>query len=377
MNRPRDLFNLLKAIDHPSAKSFFSFAKRYCAAEENGYGLDTNGASNVDELAKVVSGVMLRRTKDEALDLPEKIRTWLPIEAVKPKVTSLEARALEYLGKNPSRDGETWITFLGLLNKARHELAISKAESTATFVADLVEAGQKVVVFTAYQAVVDKLASVFADASVTLTGSHSAKERDEAVQRYQSDSSIRVFIGNIQAAGTGITLTAGTHVVFNDLDWVPANHWQAEDRVYRIGQTQTAFATYLYAPGTLDEVVAALLETNARLVGAVEGEAEARSSMLSALVSATLDGVDVYASETTGGEYRGTVGLLEETLSLLESFASDGATSAQQGVIVLKFPSSSSPGKTYTVEIVNGVARCDCTGFAYRGNCSHARKALK
>ena len=376
MNRPRDLFNLLKAIDHPSAKSFFSFAKRYCAAEENGYGLDTNGASNVDELAKVVSGVMLRRTKDEALDLPEKIRTWLPIEAVKPKVTSLEARALEYLGKNPSRDGETWITFLGLLNKARHELAISKAESTATFVADLVEAGQKVVVFTAYQAVVDKLASVFANTSVTLTGSHSAKERDEAVQRYQSDSSIRVFIGNIQAAGTGITLTAGTHVVFNDLDWVPANHWQAEDRVYRIGQTQTAFATYLYAPGTLDEFVAALLETKARLVGAIEEEAEARSSMLSALVSATLDGVDVYASETTGGEYRGTVGLLEETLSLLESFASDQATNAQQGVVVLKFPSSSSPGTSYTVEIVNGVARCDCTGFTYRGNCSHARKAL-
>ncbi len=376
MNRPRDLFNLLKAIDHPSAKSFFSFAKRYCAAEDNGYGLDSNGASNIEELAKVISGVMLRRTKDEALDLPEKVRTWLPIEAVKPNVTSLEARALEYLNKNPARDGETWITFLGLLNKARHALAVSKSVSTATFVADLVEAGQKVVVFTSYQAVVDKLAETFEGKSVVLTGSNSAKERDEAVQAYQTDPSVRVFIGNLQAAGTGITLTAGTHVVFNDLDWVPANHWQAEDRVYRIGQTQTAFATYLYAPNTLDEFVANLLENKARLVGDVEGESEARSSMISALVNAAIDGVDVYATETTGGEYRGTVGLLEETLALLESFASDQATTSQQGVIVTKFPSSSSPGTTYTVEVLNGVARCDCTGFTYRGNCSHSRKAL-
>jgi hypothetical protein len=196
------------------------------------------------------------------------------------------------------------------------------------------------------------------------------------VQAYQTNPSVRVFIGNLQAAGTGITLTAGTHVVFNDLDWVPANHWQAEDRVYRIGQKQTAFATYLYAPGTLDEFVANLLENKARLVGAVEGESEARSSMISALVNAAIDGVDVYATETTGGEYRGTVGLLEETLALLESFASDQATTAQQGVVVTKFPSSSSPGTTYTVEVLNGVARCDCTGFTYRGNCSHSRKAL-
>ena len=375
-NRPRDLFNLLKAIDHPSAKSFFSYAKRYCAAAENGYGLDTNGASNIDELAKLVSGVMLRRTKDEALDLPEKVRTWLPIDAAKPKVGSLEARALEYLENNPARDGETWITFLGLLNKARHALATAKAPATASFVADLVEAGQKVVVFTAYQAVVDLLADTFGECAVTLTGSHSAAERDEAVQRYQNDSSIRVFVGNLQAAGTGITLTAGTHVIFNDLDWVPANHWQAEDRVYRIGQTQTAFATYLYAPGTLDEFVANLLEQKAKLVGAVEGESEARSSMVSALVNAALDGVDVYASETTGGEYRGTVGLLEETLSLLEAFAADQADTIQQGVVTISFPSSSSPGTFYTVEVLNGVARCDCTGFTYRGNCSHARKAL-
>ena len=79
-----------------------------------------------------------------------------------------------------------------------------------------------------------------------------------------------MLVGNLHAAGTGITLTAATHVVFNDLDWVPGNHWQAEDRIYRIGQTRPAFATYLYAAGTLDDFVAALLEAKARNIGVLE-----------------------------------------------------------------------------------------------------------
>lgn len=164
--------------------------------------------------------------------------------------------------------------------------------------------------------------------------------------------------------------------MFNDLDWVPANHWQAEDRIYRIGQTQTTFVTYLYAPETLDQFVSALLETKAQLVGAVEQQAEERSSLVGALVDAALDGIDIYRSEPAKGPVRDTVGLLEETLLLLEQFTGRDTGVIQQGVQVLTFPSSSSPGTTYTVEVTNGVALCDCPGFSYRGNCTHARKAL-
>lgn len=375
-NRPRDLFNLLKAVEHPAARSFYSFAQRYCAAHDNGYGLQTDGASNVEELAQVMSGVMLRRTKDEVLDLPEKVRTWLPIEAGSDRVRELEMQALAYLAANPDRDGPTWVKFLGLLNKARHQLATAKAPEAARFVADLVEGGQKVVVFTSYQSAVDRMMKAFDGRAVALTGAHSSEERDEAVQRFQDDESVRVFVGNLKAAGTGITLTAGTHVVFNDLDWVPANHWQAEDRIHRIGQTQPTFATYLSAPGTLDEFVAQLLEAKAALVGVVERESEARSTMVADLVDAALDGVDPYASAPARVEARHTVGLLEETLELLRQFAPAGLTAIQQGVSVHTFPSSSSPGTSYTVEVANGVARCDCPGFSYRGNCKHSREAL-
>ena len=79
-NRPRDLFVLLQLVGHPLGRSFLSFAKRYCAAEKNDYGWKTGGASNIEELTVQLHGVMLRRSKDEVLALPPKLRTWLPVD---------------------------------------------------------------------------------------------------------------------------------------------------------------------------------------------------------------------------------------------------------------------------------------------------------
>lgn len=375
-NRPRDLFNLLKAVQHPLSKSFFRFAQRYCAAKHNGYGLDTNGASNLDELSQVMAGVMLRRAKSEVLDLPEKVRTWLPLPVATERVEKAEDRALDYLGKNPARGGPTWVTFLGMLNKARHDLAITKAGPTADFVADLVEAGQKVVVFTGYTGVVDTMVQRFGAAAVTLTGETPMDARQVAVDRFQADPNVRVFVGNIKAAGVGITLTAGDHVVFNDLDWVPANHWQAEDRIHRIGRTSTAFVTYLYAPGTLDGLVADLLERKAAMVAQVEAASAAQSSLIETIVNLAVSGVEPRKSQTAPPE-RPTMGLLEETLELLEQFRDTTLASMQSGVVLRMVPSSRDPNVLYAVEMINGVATCTCPGFSYGGNCKHAREVAR
>src|SRR5690606_22589530 len=79
-NRPRDLFPLLALVRHSMGKSFLSFARRYCNAFHNGYGWVTDGASNLDELRVQLHGVMLRRTKNEVLNLPPKFRRWLPVD---------------------------------------------------------------------------------------------------------------------------------------------------------------------------------------------------------------------------------------------------------------------------------------------------------
>ena len=156
------------------------------------------------------------------------------------RVRGAEQRALDYLAEHPARSGPTWVTFLGMLNRARHALAVAKATATADFVTDCVDNGQKVVVFTLVHRRRRHAARTLRR---RLRHPHRRRQhataRDRAVERFQTDDDVRVFVGNLHAAGVGITLTAGTHVVFNDLDWVPANHWQAEDRIHRIGQTAT------------------------------------------------------------------------------------------------------------------------------------------
>jgi SWI/SNF-related matrix-associated actin-dependent regulator 1 of chromatin subfamily A len=375
-SRPRDLFNLLKAVEHPLARSFYAYAVRYCAAHHNGYGLDTTGASNMEELARIVSGVLLRRTKDEALDLPPKVRTWLPVEVNTARAVALESRALEFLRDHPARGGPTWVTFLGLLNRARHALAMAKLPATAELVADIIDAGHKVVVYSGYTAVITGLAERFGTAAVTITGADSPIRRQAAVDGLQTDPAVRLLVGNIHAAGVGVNLTAATHVVFNDLDWVPGNHWQAEDRIYRIGQTSTAFATYLYAPGTLDGYVAALLEEKARTIGVLEAEAADRATVLDQVVEGALTGTTP-AEPPARGTANSTMGLLEETLDLLaRTTIASPLADPDAGEQRLTVASRTHPGRFYTVTIAGGVVRCDCPGFSYRGNCTHARQAI-
>ncbi len=379
-NRPRDLFNLLKAVRHPLAANFYHYAVRYCAAYDNGYGLNANGASNLEELAQLASGVLLRRTKDEALDLPPKLRTWQPVEIAARQVGELEARALAYLEKHPAPSGPTWVTFLGLLNKARHRLAVAKAPATVEAVRERVEAGEKVVVFTAYTRVIELVSAAFADAAVTIAGEHTPRERQAAADRLQRDPAVRVLVGNLQAAGVGLNLTAATHVVFNDLDWVPGNHWQAEDRIYRIGQTRPAFSTYLYAEGTLDDFVAALLEAKARNIGVLETQAAQNATLLQEVVEAALRGerprVIGVRTDPARPTTERSVGLLEETLDLLAR-AQRGLSAVDGASREYRVPSKSRPGEVNVVTVTNGVARCSCAGFAYRGSCSHVRQVVE
>ena len=187
---------------------------------------------------------------------------------------------------------------------------------------------------------------------------------------------MRVLVGNLHAAGVGITLTAATHVIFNDLDWVPGNHWQAEDRIYRIGQTRPAFVTYLYAPDTLDDFVAALLEAKARNIGILETVAAEHASVLQDAVEAMLRGdrpaeIGVRSDPVVPTTAR-SVGLLDEALDLLAR-ARRGLGSVQGEAQTFQVASKSKPGTFNVVTVTNGVPVCECSGFVYRGNCSHSR----
>jgi SNF2 family DNA or RNA helicase len=121
---------------------------------------------------------------------------------------------------------------------------------------DFIENGHKVIIFSCFTNTLTEISEHFGKTkSVMIDGSVSSKNRDLAVERFQKDDKIKVFCGNIVAAGAGITLTEGTIVIFNDLDWVPANHSQATDRAYRIGQTKDVYIIYTLIDNTLDIVM--------------------------------------------------------------------------------------------------------------------------
>ena len=285
-SRPRDLFVLLQLAAHPLGRSFLAFAKRYCAAEKGEYGWKTGGASNIEELTVQLHGVMLRRTKDDVLALPPKLRTWMPVEVPAGTGSRAVKKVFELLaGKHarPAGPRDTELRrrgkLLAFLVEARQALAFAKTAATLDLVKGAIDQGEKVIVFSCFDDPIAKLARELGNAAVVLTGKTPGAMRQTLVDRFQNDDDVRVFVANIIAGGTGLNLTAATQVVFNDLDWVPTNHWQAEDRAYRIGQTRTVNVTYFVARDTIDDFVQAVLETKAALVNAiVDGDALAAGS---------------------------------------------------------------------------------------------------
>jgi SWI/SNF-related matrix-associated actin-dependent regulator of chromatin subfamily A-like protein 1 len=131
----------------------------------------------------------------------------------------------------------------------------------------LLDKGEKVVVFCHYREPIRSLAKELADHGVvTLTGSTASEERGEVVRRFQEEPQTKVFIGQTLAAGTAITLTAARHAVFTDLEWNPALHRQAMDRIHRKTQTRAVEIHFYLAEDTVEEDIAEVLEEKTQMM---------------------------------------------------------------------------------------------------------------
>lgn len=375
-NRPRDLFNLLRCVGHPTTRSFLSFAKRFCDAYRNDYGWVTTGASNIEELNLLMKEVMLRRTKDEVLDLPPKIRSWVPVDvsASPAALNAVESFLVWYQATDPAKPNDT--QFLARLTKVRVALHKAKHKAVAERIRDVVATGQKVVVFTSFSDGVARHMKDLGDEAVSITGDMNGKQRMDAVDRFQTDPQVKVAVCNIIAGGVGITLTAGTHVIFQDLDWVPANHAQAEDRCYRMGQTKQVTVEYFHAAGTLDSYIAKLLDAKIQLIQAVEAQEVPDSSILQELEAdlrklapALIEEVRLARAEASGASAS-----VERLVAIRPRLTTVETPVETTGM--WEFKSDRDPGQIYRVTYGRtGHLECTCKGFEFRGDCKHVRTA--
>ena len=292
-NKPQDLWTLVDycLLTTPFAQRFQyfrgrkTFLERYVGYHHGRYGWEFGEPRHLDELQENLRlSIMIRRLKSQVLnELPPKIRQVIEVDSsgysavikaeyehARKKQDSLLAAQVELELAKASGDDDAYhaavrnlkdackVSFSELA-KIRHDVGLATAKAGVGVIKDAVESTKKLVVFAHHRDVIEYLESELTSEDVRVVkvvGGMSSEEKQRAVDAFQNDPEVKVFIGSLTAAGTGITLTASSQVILVELDWVPANIEQAEDRCHRIGQTEPVLVQHLVLEGSLTARIA-------------------------------------------------------------------------------------------------------------------------
>ena len=281
-NRPMDYYNLLKVCKIPVADNFQHFAYRYCAAKSFNKKLAsgkikkiwlTDGASNLEELHQKTKNYILRRKKEDHLDLPPKIISpfYLELNDKKGYKEAFDDYLfwLELEGKKLGAGRQ--MVEMGVLRKF---ISKEKIPITIDMVNNFLEQSEdkKIIIFTVFTDSLKQLKKEFGDIAVCHNGEMTDKEKQKSIDEFQNNPKIKIFIGNIISAGSAITLTASDTTIFHDLDFVPSNHQQAEDRNWRIGTKGVVNIYYPIFQNTIEEKVFSMLEEKKIIIHKAMGE---------------------------------------------------------------------------------------------------------
>ena len=274
-SRPIDYFNLLSLIDSPVAKNWMAYAIRYCSGYQFNVGgrkvWNVTGASNLEELRDRTVGLTLRRLKENVLDLPDKIITPVYLRLKSKSYENVMGEYYDWYDKNPDESKSLTVQF-SKLTKVRQIIADEKIAQTIELAENILEQDKKVIVFCNFTDSLNKIAEHFGKAAVKLDGSMSKVERQNSVDQFQENPKVKLFVGNIKAAGVGITLTAAEAVIMNDLSFLPSDHAQAEDRAYRYGQKNNVLVYYPIFENTIEGIIYDILNNKKQVIATVMGD---------------------------------------------------------------------------------------------------------
>lgn len=300
LNRPKELIAQLDFLDRlETFGGFWTFAKRYCGAVEGPFGWDFSGSSNLDELHENMKKTcFIRRKKEDVLEeLPPKQRIMLPVELSNAKeyenasknfrkwmkmnmmdekeyyeelknvamLTDSQRRVIANAKATSKLNKTLAAEALVKIEKLKQVVARGKLQRVYEFIDNFLLYDEKLLIFAKHQEIYDKIIDKYKDISVHIVGGMTSKQKDKAVEEFQNNPNIKLFIGALDAAGVGLNLTQSSTVAFVELGWTSAIHDQAEDRAHRIGQKDFVKCYYFYSEKTIDEQILELIETKRAL----------------------------------------------------------------------------------------------------------------
>lgn len=260
LNSPVDTYNILKWIG-VERHSFSAFKERYCVQDNFG---QVTGYRNLKELKNLVMDNMLRRTKEQVLDLPEKIRSvdYVDMSADQTKIyNEVRTKLIEDIDKVMLSTNPLAETIRLRQATGNPEVLTTKKVKSAKFeraldiIQECIENNQSVIVFSNWEKVISPFSEQVKSIAPCYLVTGETDDKFEVIEQFTSDSKSAVICGTIGALGTGFTLTKATTVIFLDSPWTKGEKDQAEDRAHRIGATSTVSVITLVCKNTVDETI--------------------------------------------------------------------------------------------------------------------------
>ena len=271
VNNNTDLIQQLRILGRlDDFGGYKQFVSRFCDGPKQ--------SSNMKELHyRLWCCCFFRREKAKVLtQLPDKMRQYITCEITNRKeYHDAEDNFLKYLRQYKHADddkiaramrGEVMVR-MGILKEIA---ARGKVKAVADFIHDVIDGGEKLIMFAYLKEVVMALKEEFPDA-VTVTGSDNITQKQNAVDRFQNDPECKLIILNYKSGGTGLTLTASSRVGFIEFPWTYSDCEQAEDRAHRNGQKNAVNCYYFLGDKTIDEYMYKVIQTKKDIANEVTG----------------------------------------------------------------------------------------------------------